>query len=287
VLQEMFNFLASYFWANASLLGWGLAVVFGIIWLLIYRPPFISKPWLWAVLVGGAILAPIIIDITTYALSFGISKLLTAFFNQQGVLTWGWLLSIPSIYIYGLIWEGAKLVPVMIYWWRKNREIDPKFGLLIGAAAGAGFGIMLVAFTNNFFIKEMNWSWAVVQVQGFPAIAGFWEGFWVLGLSVASTALAGWGLAKGWGWKFYLLAAFVYLVTNYNTVLVNYDIISVTVAQIIIGVWALIVVGVTLWLRERETKPSAKAAAKVVTKPKKKPSPKTSRKTSRKISSKK
>ncbi len=93
-----------------------------------------------------------------------------------------------------------------------------------------------------------------MQVEGFPALTGFWESFFVLGLNVASTALAGWGVAKGWGWKFYLLAGFVYLVTNYNSVLVNYGLISATQAEFLIATWALIVVGVTLWLRERKSK---------------------------------
>jgi len=287
VPQEMWYFLKEYFWLHSSILGWGLAIIFGVIWLAIYRPPFISRPWLWAVLVGAALLAPIIIDITSYALNFGISRLVTTFWNQQAIHNWSWLISIPSIFVYGLIWEGAKLVPVTIYWWRKGRTIEPKFGLLLGAVAGAGFGIMLVAYTNNYFIFGTNWNWALMQIEGFAAIAGFWEGFWVLGLSVASTALAGWGLAKGWGWKFYLLAAFVYLVTNYNTVLVNYDILSATQAQLIIATWALIVVGVTLWLRERQSEPLAKKAVKKVPKPSKRTSLKSSRATSRKISRKK
>ena len=254
MLQQMYTFLTSYFWSNASILGWSLAIVFGIIWLACYRPLLLSKPWLWAVLAGGAILAPVAIVITSFPLGYGVSKLVTSLWNQQTVNSWGWLISIPSIFIFGLVWEGAKLMPVAIYWWRKNRDIEPKFGLLAGAVSGAGFGILLTQWTNNFFIAGTSWNWQLVQTQGFPALSGFWESFFVLGLSVASTALAGWGLAKGWGWKFFLLAAFVYLVTNYNTVLVSKGLVSSTQAEIIIAAWAVIVVGVTLWLRERRPK---------------------------------
>jgi hypothetical protein len=257
----MLDFLTAYFWANPSVLGWSLALVSGVIWIACYRPPLISRPWLWAVLVGGAVAAPIAIVITSFPLGYGIGRLLSSYWSQQTVQSWGWLISIPSIFIFGLIWEGAKLVPVTIYWWRKNRDIDPKFGLLIGAAAGAGFGILLAQWSNNFFISDNSWSWQLVQAEGFQAISGFWESFFVLGLNVASTALAGWGLAKGWGWKFYLLAGSVYLVTNYSTVLVSYGLVSATQAQFIIATWALITVGVTLWLREREPKPLPKRAA--------------------------
>jgi RsiW-degrading membrane proteinase PrsW (M82 family) len=243
-----------YFFSSPSVLGWTLATIFAAIWLACYRPPLISKPWLWAVLVAGAILAPIAIVITAFPVAAGITQLYLHFWNQQTIEGWTWLLSIPSIFIFGLVWEGAKLVPVGIYWWRKNREIEPKFGLLIGAVAGAGFGWLEAQWTLNYFIRDSNWSWQLVQVEGFPAIAGFWESFFVLGLNVASTALAGWGVAKGWGWKFYLLAGLVYLVTNYNTILVSRGLVSATQAQFLIAAWALIVVGVTLWLRERKSK---------------------------------
>jgi RsiW-degrading membrane proteinase PrsW (M82 family) len=253
LIQQMAYFF-KYFFSSPSVLGWSLATIFAAIWLACYRPPLISKPWLWAVLAGGAVLAPIAIVITSFPLNYGISKLLIYFWSKQTVQSWGWLISIPSIFIFGLVWEGAKLVPVGVYWWRKNRELEPKLGLLIGAVAGAGFGWLETQWANNFYIAGTNWSWQLVQIEGFPALSGFWESFFVLGLSVASTALAGWGVAKGWGWKFYLLASFVYLVTNYNTVLVNYGLVSATQAQFIIAAWALIVVGVTLWLRDRKSK---------------------------------
>jgi RsiW-degrading membrane proteinase PrsW (M82 family) len=257
MLQKMLYFFP-YFFTNPSVLGWSLAVIFGAIWLACYRPPLLSKPWLWAVLVGGAILAPVAIVITSFPIGTGIIKLYSHFWSPETMQGWAWLLSIPSIFIFGLVWEGAKLLPVSIYWWCKNRELEPKLGLLIGAVAGAGFGVLQSQWTLNFFIHGSNWSWLLVQSEGFAAITAFWESFFVLGLNVASTALAGWGLAKGWGWKFYLLAGFVYLVANYNIVLVSYELVSEIQAQFLIATWALIVVGATLWLREKKTKTSRK-----------------------------
>jgi len=29
----------------------------------------------------------------------------------------------------------------IIYWWRNHRILTPKFGLIIGAVSGAGFGV--------------------------------------------------------------------------------------------------------------------------------------------------
>jgi len=257
VIQQVLGFF-SYFFANPSVLGWGLAVIFTAIWLACYRPPLLSKPWLWVVLVVGAILAPVAMVITFFLVGPGIFKLYSLLWSPEVIQQFAWLVSIPSIFIVGLVWEGAKLVPVGVYWWRKNRKIEPKLGLLIGAVAGAGFGLLQAQWTINYFIRETNWNWQLAQIEGFPAMIGFWESFFILGLNVASTALAGWGVAKGWGWKFYLLAGFVYLVTNYNIVLASYELVSATQAQFLIATWALIVVGVTLWLREKKSEVSPK-----------------------------
>jgi hypothetical protein len=93
-----------------------------------------------------------------------------------------------------------------------------------------------------------------VQIEGLVALAGFWETFFVIGVHVASCALAGWGLARGWGWKFYLLAAFVYLFPNYSYVLLTKELITGVQAEFLIAAWALIATGVVFWLRERKSK---------------------------------
>jgi RsiW-degrading membrane proteinase PrsW (M82 family) len=246
-----------YFFNNPSILGWGLAIIFTAIWLACYRPPLFSKLWLWGVFFAAAVLAPVAIDITSFPIGYGLSTLLRSLMSQETIQSWSWLLSIPSIFIFGLVWEGAKLLPVAVYWWWADKEVEPKLGLLVGVVAGAGFGWLLSQWTFNYFIASNNWTWQLLQVEGFPAISAFFEGFFTLGLNVASTALAGWGLAKGWGWKFYLVACSVFLVANYTTVLVGLELISALQAQFFIATWALIVAAVSLWLLEKKTKTKA------------------------------
>jgi len=252
VIQQMLDFFP-YFFSSPSVLGWSLAVIFAAIWLACYRPPLFSKPWLWAILAAGAVLTPIAIDISYFLLGTGISKLYGYFWSRQTIQSWGLLLSVPKMFIFGLVWEGAKLLPVGVYWWLKERKIEPKLGLLIGVVAGAGFGFFYAQFALNSFILDSSWSWQLVQAVGLKAFSGFWENFFLLGLNVASTALAAWGLAKGWGWKFYLVAGSIFVVTNYFSVLYDYGLISSTQAEFLIATWALIVVGVTLWLREKKS----------------------------------
>jgi len=252
MIQQMLAFFV-FFFSNPSVLGIGLAVVFGAIWLACYRPPLITRPWLWAVLAAGAILAPIAIAVTVFPLRLGISWVYGSFWSQETLAQWALLASLPSMYLYGLVREGFKLLPVVVYWWREGRNIEPKLGLVAGAVSGAGFGILESQWTLNYILAS-GWSWESVQMQGIVALGGFWESFFVIGVNVASCALAGWGLARGWGWKFYLLAAFVYLFPNYSYVLLTKELITGVQAEFLIAAWALIATGVALWLRERKSK---------------------------------
>ena len=250
MIEQMLAFLV-YFFYNPSVLGIGLAVVFGAIWLACYRPPLITKPWLWAVLAAGAILAPIAIAVAAFPLRFGISWVYDDLWGREAVAQWALFTSLPSMYLFGLVREGFKLVPVVVYWWRKGRNIDPKLGLAAGAVSSAGFGILEGQWTMNWALAS-GWSWANVQLMGLEQLAVFWESFFVIGANVAACALAGWGLAKGWGWQFYLLAALVFVFMNYGTILVGPGIISAVQLEFIIAAVAFLVTGVALWLGERK-----------------------------------
>jgi len=258
-MQEMLDFLSYFFLVNPSASGvvvvWILALVFGAIWLACYRPPLLTRPWLWAVLAGGAILAPIAITVAAYPLKAGIAWVYSSLCSQATLMKWALLTSIPSMYFFCLVREGFKLLPVVIYWWCKGRDIEPKLGLAAGAASGAGFGILESQWMLNYVLAS-GWSWENVQMYGLVALSGFWESFFMVGVNVATCALAGWGLAKKWGWQFYLLAAFVYVVMNYMKVLVDFDIISSIQGEFFIAAWALMATGVALWLRERKSKVS-------------------------------
>ena len=47
MLDQLVQFFVSWF-ANPSLIGIGLALAFGTIWLVGYWPPLFRRPWLWA-----------------------------------------------------------------------------------------------------------------------------------------------------------------------------------------------------------------------------------------------
>jgi RsiW-degrading membrane proteinase PrsW (M82 family) len=248
--ELMVSFFLSFF-QNPSALGIGLAIAFGAIWLAGYRPPLFKRPWLWAVLVSSAFL-------TLAALSFiqiplqnwtGLAQI--HFWSQEVLMRWILLAAIPQILLSGLVQEGAKLVPVVVYWWRSGKKIDPKLGLAIGAVAGAGFGMFEAQWVHNSIFAS-GWTWAAVQAGGFMALAGFWERFFAVAFHTASSALAGYGLAKGWGWQFYLIASFLHGLLNYCVALLQAGLFTVIHVEIYAAVVAVLVTAWALWLRWRK-----------------------------------
>ncbi len=256
MLEYMVNFFVSWFiypgilWTQV-LVGIGLAIVFGAVWFTPYWTPILKKPWAWAILAVSAFLSLIAVTFIQIPLQALTGQALNYFWSQEALMRWLLLAGIPQILYSGLVQEGSKLVPVVIYWWRKGRNIDPKLGLAIGAVAGLGFGVFEAVWAHNN-IFAAGWSWETVQASGLMALAGFWERFFAVAFHVAASALAGYGLARGWGWQFYLLAAFLHGLLNYSVVLLRVGFFTVIHVEIYAAVVAVLVTGGVLWLRWRK-----------------------------------
>jgi len=229
----------------------GLAIAFGAVWLAGYRPPLFKKPWLWAVLVSSAFLTPAAVSFIQIPLWVWTGQALNHFWSQEVLMRWILLAGIPQMLISGLVQEGSKLVPVVVYWWRSGKNIDPKLGLIIGAVAGVGFGILEAQWVLNGIFAS-GWTWELVQIYGFWALAGFWERFFTVAAHIAFSALAGYGLAKGRGWQFYLIASVLHGLFNYDVVLVQAGLFTTLHAEIYIAVLAVLVTAWALWLRWRK-----------------------------------
>ncbi len=256
MLEQMVRFFVSWFiypnilWSQL-LIGIGLAIVFGAVWFTPYWTPILKKPWAWAVLAVSAFLSIIAVTFIQIPLQVWIGQALNRFWSQEVLMRWLLLAGIPQILLSGLVQEGSKLVPVVVYWWRKGRSIDPKLGLAIGAVAGLGLGVFEAVWVHNT-IFTLGWSWEAVQTGGLVALAPFWERFFTVALHTALSALAGYGLAKGWGWQFYLLAAFLHAFANYSAVLLGSGLITIVHIEIYVAVVAMLVTAGALWLRWRK-----------------------------------
>ncbi len=252
MLEQMVDFFVSWF-ANPSLVGIGLALAFGAIWLVGYWPPLFKRPWLWAVLAISAILSLLAVSFIQIPLQVLAGRALGQFWSQELLMRWLLLAGIPQILLSGLVQEGSKMVPVVLWWLGEEKNLDVKTGLMVGAVAGFGFGVFEAIWAHNS-IFAAGWTWEAVQTGGYMALAGFWERFFAVAFHIASSALAGWGLARGWGWQFYLLAAFLHSLLNYSVVLLQAGIFTIIHVEIYAAVIAVIVTAGALRLRWRKTR---------------------------------
>jgi RsiW-degrading membrane proteinase PrsW (M82 family) len=266
MLEYMLDFFKSFFYVpglswNLVLLGIGLAFAFGAVWFAPYWTPILKRPWAWAILAGSAFLSWAAIAFIQIPLQIWTGQALGHFWSQQILIDWLLLAGIPQILLSGLVQEGSKLVPVVIYWWRKGRNVDPKMGLAIGAVAGLGLGVFEAVWVHNLIFAS-GWSWGAVQSSGVVALAGFWERFFAVAFHIAASALAGYGLAKGWGWQFYLIASGLHALLNYGAVLFQAGVMTTVPLEICVAVVAALITAGVLWLRwKKSAEPSVYEAS--------------------------
>lgn len=231
-----------------------LGLGFGAIWLAAYRPPIPGNRWLWAVAMASALLTWTAIAFVQIPLQTWASQGLLHFWSIGTLTHWLLLAGIPSVLLSGLVQEGAKLIPTVVYWWRNQRRLDPKLGLILGAMAGAGFGVFEAVWVHNTIFAS-GWDLNTVQSSGLLALLGFWERFFSVGFHIGVSALAGYGLARGWGWQAYLVASLLHGITNYGVVLLQKGMLTTVQVEVYIAVFAIAITAAALWLRWRSATP--------------------------------
>jgi RsiW-degrading membrane proteinase PrsW (M82 family) len=253
MLQQMTEFFTSAFsfpglsWTMV-LVAVAIGIVFGAIWMAAYWPPLTKKPGIWAVGIVSALFTWTAIAFIQIPLQAWTGQALVHFWGQFTLLRWLLLAGIPSILLSGLVQEGAKLVPIVFYWWRNHRNFTPKFGLIAGAVSGAGFGVFEAVWVHNTMFAA-GWTWQTVETGGFLALLGFWERLFSVGFHISVSALAGYGLARRLGWQFYLIVSLLHGLTNYSVILLQKGLLSSVQVEIYIAVLAVAISAVVLWLR--------------------------------------
>jgi len=251
VLEQIITFFTSFF-ANPSAFGVGLAIYFGAIWLIPYYPPLFKQARIWAVMAVSAFLALLAASFVQIPLQFLAGQAMGRLWSQQVIMSRILLFGIPQILLSGLVQEGAKMVPLVWYWRRKDKNIAPKLGLAVGAAAGAAFGIFEAQWVHNQIFAS-GLLWGLLETQGILALVGFWERFFVVAAHTAFSALAGYGLARGKGWQFYLIASGLHALLNYSAVLLTAGVLTAIQLEVYVAVLAIGVTAWALWLRWRKT----------------------------------
>jgi RsiW-degrading membrane proteinase PrsW (M82 family) len=242
ILQQSLDFFVNWF-SNPSFAAMGLAILLGAFWFALYRPPLRGYGFLPVVMGISAILALLAIVAIQMPLQALTGLLLSRAFAPETIMTWIYVLGIPQILLSGLVQEAAKLLPVLYVWQRSDRFLDPKVGLIVGAAAGLGFGVFEAMWALNQAYAA-GWTWAAVSTAGFLGLTPVWERFSAVAGHIAFSALAGYGLSRERGWIFYLIAAGLHSLMNYTVILLQSQLISITTLEILA---AMVALGATVW----------------------------------------
>lgn len=256
MLDQMIQFFTSAFvfpglgWTSI-LIAIAIGIAFGTAWLAPYRPPVTAKHGLWGVLAASAFLTWAAIAFIQIPLQQWTGRALLHFWDQSTLMKWLLLAGIPQILLSGIVQEAAKLVPVVVYWWRSQWNFTPKFGLIAGAVSGAGFGVFEAVWVHNTIFAS-GWTMNSVETYGFMALLGFVERFLAVGFHIGVSALAGYGLARRLGWQFYLIAALSHGATNYSVILLQAGLLTAVQVEVYVAVIAVAVTAVALWIRRRQ-----------------------------------
>lgn len=250
--DQMITFLKSFFIYSG--LGWDLmlvaillALAWGAVWLCAHWIPLKKESYLLTVIVASALLTLLAVTFIQIPLQYYAGKAITNIWDSNTIYSWLLLIWIPMALISGLVQEGVKMVPIVFWWRRTGKKITPKMGLFIGAAAGAGFGIFEAIWAHG---QAFAAGWTTqVMAQGFLGISPFWERFFTVGFHIACSALAGWGLAKGKGWQFFLIASGLHTLLNWSIVLPQKGYIGMVGLEVMLAIFSIVVVAAVMYLR--------------------------------------
>ncbi len=211
-------------WTEA-LIAIALAFGFGTVWLVPYCQPVFRNRKLWLVFISSALVTWFSIAFIQSPLQTLTGRGLAAISSSESLNRWLLLAGIPQILLSGFVQEAAKLVPVLFYRYRNKVDFTPRHGLIAGAISGAGFGIFEAIWAHNTIFAG-GWGWYLVKLYGFTGLMGFFERFFTIALHIAVSALAGYGLAKGKGWQFYLIASLLHGLANYGVLLLQKGVLT-------------------------------------------------------------
>ena len=233
--------------------GIGLGLFFGAVWYTGYWTPVLGRPRAWAILAFSAFFTWIAVCFIQVPLQSLTTRAMSMAWDQTVLMRWMLLAIIPQILYSGLVQEGAKLVPVVFTWRKLKRSISPKTGLVLGAAAGLGFGVFEAVWVHNsIFISGWSLEASVATTGIIYGLLPFWERFFTVAFHTASSAIAGWGLARGKGWQFYLITSVAHAALNYSVVLYSGGYFGQLQVSLYVAALSLLATAAALWLRFRK-----------------------------------
>jgi hypothetical protein len=252
MITEILHFIASFF-ETFNAISVALAVLFGVIWMACFRPPLFSKFWLWAILPFGAMITLLAVAVLQLPFQSWIEHVIQAPYHDEHHIMPFLLAALPVLVVSALVQEGAKLVPAVTYWQLEKRKINPVLGMQIGAVAGAGFGMLQAQWVHNAIFAS-GWTFEMVQIEGIGELFVFYESVFIVAMHVTTAALSGYGLAKGWGWQFYLLASLIHIGMYTICFLIHAHFIPHVMGELAMSLYIEAIMVAVIIVGERSTK---------------------------------
>lgn len=250
------TFLKYFLLPNVDLSFFLLSILFVLIYtaicLLPFRPPLHKNTGLWIVLVAGLILTPFCIAFIQMPIQRAISNAISGLASSLGNVTAYAISGIFIALIASFVQQGARLIPTWAYLVKTKTLTSPLNGLIVGAVAGAGFGI-IDAFLGHNQIFQLGLNKLMQSGGGIIALVVF-ERFFTLAMCTATTAIAGYGIATGKGWQYYLIICGVQFIFNYIPFLISTKYLDLIAAETLMFLIAAGTMTFALWLRYKKTK---------------------------------
>gem|GEM_PF-4421027 len=213
---------------------WAVYAVWGMIFLAFFGKHRVSRLDLWAVLaVAGAafglvfaVQAPVQREIAKTVFTAIGSK-------GAGIYIGAFITALVS----GTFQEALKLAPVWLNWYRFEHKPNLRLMIALGAAAGAGFGVV-----------EACWLTGGAYAAGHVGLVSpvIWERLVTIFFHVGTGALLGYGVGRRQLWQYWLLAAALHTFANFTVVFLRQGFIDAIIYLSFLTVFYLAVLFIAM-----------------------------------------
>jgi hypothetical protein len=235
-----------------------LTLAFAAPWLILLAGRWLRHIWVWLAVALGALLFPLSIAWVQVPIQQAINSLWLRTLPVETIQHYLLLTGLPVVFVAGLVQELTKYGDAVAGLYLVRDSHSPRAGLALGAAAGAGYGVMEAFWLLNQIFAS-GFTWATVQLGGVSALVGFIERFFAVMFHIGVASLAAYGYATRRPWRYLLVAIGLHTLDDYLVILLQAKLLGVAGLELAAGLIAVGALSAALWLRARPRTPSGGA----------------------------
>jgi len=192
---------------------------------------------LWVLLAVGGALFPLALD-----LQVPLQRLYMRWMAMTGAQRSLsiFILGIGTVTISGIVQEFFKFLPVFLWLRFTSAGLDHRAALALGAAVGAGFGLLeAILLTGNALALGIISPWAI------------FERVFAILFHTAITTIVAWGIWKRSSMRYFLLATLLHSLGNYSVVLFHQHLLSLVALELCVAAFDLCILTYALLIARR------------------------------------